>query len=86
VRVDGREIFLSSDRAGSADGSQDIWTSVRPNPAAPWATPEPLSALVNTEFQELQPALSKDGRSLYFASDRPGGSGDNDLYVTVRGR
>lgn len=32
--------------------------------------------------QEFHPTLSKDGRTLYFASDRPGGIGGTDLYVT----
>ncbi|HMF01773.1 MAG TPA: hypothetical protein VKK06_17935 [Terriglobia bacterium] len=32
------------------------------------------------------PALSCDATTLYFYSDRPGGSGNNDLYVTTRHR
>ena len=86
VRFDGREIFLSSDRAGSLDGSQDIWVSTRRDPAERWSSPEALSSVINSAFQELQPALSKDGTTLYFASDRPGGSGDMDIYVATRAR
>jgi Tol biopolymer transport system component len=86
IRFDGREILLSSDRAGSVDGSQDIWVSTRQNAADPWSTPANLGPAINTEFLEQQPALSKDATALYFASDRPGGSGDVDLYVTTRAR
>ncbi len=38
------------------------------------------------DFNTVHPALSKDGNTLYFASDRPGGFGNSDLWkVTVNG-
>jgi len=86
IRFDGRELFLSSNRTGSAGGSQDIWVSTRPAFGAPWTTPINVGATVNTEYNEVQPSLSADGRILLFASDRPGGSGGADLYVTTRTR
>ncbi len=33
------------------------------------------------EYSSGHPALSRDGRSLYFVSDRPGGRGGTDIYV-----
>ncbi len=45
---------------------------------------KPCPALVNSPFNDTHPALSKDGLSLYFASTRPGGSGDYDPWVTQR--
>jgi Tol biopolymer transport system component len=39
---------------------------------------------VNTEFSEVGPGISKNGRSLYFGSDRPGGFGGFDLWVSQR--
>jgi len=86
IRFDGRELFLSSNRAGSAGGSQDIWVSTRRAFGAPWTTPINLGAPVKTEFNEVQPSLSADGRILLFASDRPGGSGGVDLYMATRAR
>ncbi|MEO7080409.1 MAG: PKD domain-containing protein, partial [Flavobacteriales bacterium] len=38
-----------------------------------------------TGFSTMAPAFNTDGRSLYFASDRPGGFGGMDLYVSRRG-
>ncbi len=38
-----------------------------------------------TDFSTMGPAFSADGRSLYFASNRPGGFGGMDLYVSQRG-
>jgi hypothetical protein len=46
-----------------------------------WSRPAPLAAL-NTEANERGPAFSQDGRHLYFSSDRKGGQGGYDLYVT----
>ena len=46
-----------------------------------WSRPAPLAAL-NTEANERGPAFSQDGRYLYFSSDRKGGQGGYDLYVT----
>ncbi|MCU0866491.1 MAG: hypothetical protein MUC36_22125 [Planctomycetes bacterium] len=59
-----------------ADGTADL---VLWDPARPQVPPEPLAAL-NTEHNELAPALLADG-SLWFASDRPGGAGGYDLYA-----
>ena len=45
-----------------------------------WSAPRPIDA-VNSDANERSPALSSDGRSLYFASDRKEGAGGYDLYV-----
>ncbi len=47
-----------------------------------WSRPVALAAL-NTEANERGPALSQDGRYLYFSSDRKGGEGGYDLYVAL---
>jgi hypothetical protein len=50
-----------------------------------WSEPVNLGPVVNTTFCENSPALSPDGLSLYFESNRPGGSGGRDLWVSRRG-
>jgi Tol biopolymer transport system component len=49
-----------------------------------WSEPIHLGAEVNSSSRELRPALSPDGLSLYFGSDRPGGNGGLDLWVASR--
>ncbi len=47
-----------------------------------WSKPEELAGLNNTEGKtgDRSPNLTRDGRLLYFASDRPGGKGGLDLW------
>jgi WD40-like Beta Propeller Repeat len=88
IRRDGLEIFLSSDVKGRIGGigSQDIWVSTRATTLDPWSTPVNLGPTVNSTAFDGAPALSFDGTTLYFFSERPGGFGKRDLYVTTRAR
>jgi hypothetical protein len=47
-----------------------------------WSEPVNIGPSVNSPFNESAPTVSKDRRSLYFASNRPGQFGGNDLYVS----
>ncbi|QCK14812.1 OmpA family protein [Mangrovivirga cuniculi] len=46
-----------------------------------WSNPEPLS-FNNDSYSCGHPAISEDGKTLIFASDKPGGEGGMDLYIT----
>ena len=48
-----------------------------------WSPPRPLTTL-NTDADELAPTLSRDGKRLYFHSNRPGGLGGYDIYSSHR--
>jgi hypothetical protein len=78
------EIFFYSSRTGGA-GLTDIWTSTRQSANRPWNTPVNVSRL-NTSSNEFHPSLDAQGETLFFASDRPGGSGGLDLYMATRKR
>jgi hypothetical protein len=49
-----------------------------------WSPPVNLGPLLNSAVNENHPAISKDGLSLYFSSERPGGCGGFDIWVTQR--
>ena len=70
-------------RAEEPDGNADLYVSNWNGRT--WSRPVPFAAL-NTPGNERGPAFSRDGRHLYFSSDRPGGSGGYDLYVASRGK
>ncbi|MCH9033457.1 MAG: PD40 domain-containing protein, partial [Planctomycetes bacterium] len=63
---------------GKAGENGDIY--VRRWTPKGWAEARPLLD-INTEFDELGPEPTADGRSLYFYSDRSGGLGGYDLWV-----
>jgi hypothetical protein len=48
--------------------------------------PSNLGPVVNSPSNEAPSYLSSDGRVLFITSDRPGGYGSGDLYVTTRER
>ena len=49
-----------------------------------WSAPEPLGSDINTAYYEIAPFLAADNTTLYFSSDRPGGYGSNDIYMSRR--
>ena len=51
----------------------------------PWGAPVSLGPVVNSPYNDQHPAISKDGLSLYISSDRPGGLGGMDIWVSHRG-
>jgi hypothetical protein len=48
-----------------------------------WSEPVNIGPGINTEFEEGSPALSADGRVLYFQTNRPGG-GNCDIWLAER--
>jgi len=86
VRRDGLEIFFFSNRPGAISGSNDIYAAARASTADAWSAPVNLGTAVNTSASETRPSLSWDGATLYFGSNRAGGDGDSDIYVTTRVR
>lgn len=48
-----------------------------------WSQPNSLGGNVNSKGWESHPSLSADGRTLYFASERAGGFGREDIWVTT---
>ena len=82
IRRDGREIFLFSNRAGTAGGT-DIWSATRHSPFSAWSTPVTVDA-VNSEFNDGQIAISSDARTMILTSNRTGSLGATDLYISTR--
>jgi Tol biopolymer transport system component len=61
----------------------DLWVTSRPRVGQPFATPQRIVEL-DTSSSDADPGVSADGQELFFTSDRLGGVGDYDLYVTTR--
>jgi hypothetical protein len=83
VRFDGLEAFFISTRPGGIGGA-DLWTATRETVFDLWSVPVNLGPLVNSVAQENDPHIAADRETLYFQSNRPGGIGGHDLYVSIR--
>ena len=81
--ADGRELLFWSPRAGGPGGN-DLWMSTRQTIHDSCSPPVNAGTALNSVFDDVTPSLSWDGRTLSFASNRPGGSGGNDLYMSTR--
>jgi Tol biopolymer transport system component len=77
----GGELYFSSTREGGM-GNGDLYVARRSG--EDYAPPENLGEAVNSAGNELSPAISPDGQTLVFGSDRAGGFGTWDLYVSFR--
>lgn len=82
VSADGKYlVFTGCGRRGGM-GSCDLYFSDRIGDR--WSEATNLGPAINTSASESQPSLSRDGQLLFFASNRPGGLGGDDLYVSGR--
>ncbi len=83
VRTDGHELLVSTNRDGGF-GNFDIWSFTRQGIHDPWSAPVHLAAPINTPNIDSQPTLSRDGGTLIFTSNRAGGYGAQDLWMSTR--
>ncbi len=73
---DGRKMAIVLEQENGADIFVSNWDGLA------WSSPEPLSK-INTKFNERGPSFSLSGNRLFFSSDRDGGLGGYDIYVTT---
>jgi Tol biopolymer transport system component len=79
---DGTKLFFNSNRPLEGQNSPkdyDIWVVERKESG--WGTPVNLGPAINSDKNEVNPAVSQNG-TLYFSSNRDGGRGRNDIYVS----
>ncbi len=76
---DGQTLFIF--KSSKKDGG-DIYTSKLVGNS--WTVPEKLDNNINTKYWEGSCSLSSDGKTLYFASEKPGGSGARDIYRAIK--
>jgi outer membrane protein OmpA-like peptidoglycan-associated protein len=80
VAPDGRTVYFSAE---PPEGKMHIY--VAEFYGTSWTNPTDLGPVVNAPgYWTGQPSIGSDGRTLYFASERPDGYGDLDIWKTVR--
>jgi hypothetical protein len=81
LTADLLEIYFTTNRDSATAG--DVWCARRASPADPFGTPAPVSG-VNSDTFETSSAIARDGLTLWFGSDRPGGTGEVDIWESRR--
>ncbi|MGB5929882.1 MAG: OmpA family protein, partial [Cyclobacteriaceae bacterium] len=61
----------------------DIYVSYKDD-SGDWSKPLKLGDPINTHMDEFGPFLAPDNKTMYFASNRPGGFGNSDVYKSIR--
>jgi outer membrane protein OmpA-like peptidoglycan-associated protein/tetratricopeptide (TPR) repeat protein len=80
ISQDGNWLVFTGCNRPEGLGSCDLYISYLTNDG--WSEAINLGRRINSEHWESQPCLSPDKRDLYFNSNRPGGYGGSDLYVS----
>ncbi len=81
ISADGKVMILTSCDKRDSFGSCDLYITRKTEKG--WSKPRNLGKPVNSQYWESQPALSADGKKIYFSSNRPGGNGGRDLWSTT---
>jgi len=83
VSFDGLELYFIASWPGGS-GRWDIWVSTRATCSDPWGPPVNLGPTINTSYDDCCNWISRDGLTLLLSSNRPGGFGNGDMWVTTR--
>ena len=78
ISPDGQTILIYKDDNG--DGN--IYSTTLHGDT--WSTPVKLNDNINSKYWEPSASFSADGNTLYFVSNRPGGFGGRDLYISKK--
>jgi peptidoglycan-associated lipoprotein len=79
------EVYFTSLKSATRDGYKglNIYFTDRIEGSKNWKNPIHLNE-INSNFNDRMPAISPDGKILIFSSDRPGGVGGFDLWISFR--
>ncbi len=76
---DGRVMVFARGNSGKRKSTKDVNLYMSTYKQGAWTTPK-LMTISDPDSWDSTPAFSRDGKTLYFASNRPGGQGGIDLY------
>lgn len=84
ISQDGEWLIFTGCNYPEGMGSCDLYISYK-NKNGEWSEAQNMGRPINSESWESAPSLSPDKRDLYFSSNRPGGFGRSDIWVSHRG-
>ncbi|MCB2205520.1 OmpA family protein [bacterium] len=80
IAADGQALFFAAADRADGEGKSDIYRSLLIG--KDWGQGENLGWPVNTDDWESHPSISANGNTLYFVSDRDGGQGGLDIWIS----
>ncbi|MCF8245420.1 MAG: OmpA family protein [Saprospiraceae bacterium] len=82
ISGDGKFLVFTACNRRDGLGGCDLFFAELKN--GKWTAVRNLGAPVNSPGWESQPSLSSDGKTLYFTSERKGGKGGKDIWMSLR--
>lgn len=83
LTIDNKHLYYTITKNGTEGPNTDLYTCDYVN--GEWTEIRPLGERVNDPvWWDSQPTVSADGNSIYFASNRPGGQGGIDIWMTQK--
>ena len=80
MNAEGTILFFTSCNKMDGFGSCDIYYTRKTNNE--WSNPKGIGKPINSANWEAQPSFSSDAKAMYFSSNRPGGFGGRDIWVS----
>lgn len=80
ISPDGKILVFTVCNNINGFGGCDLFISTKTY--GKWSTPQNMGPTINGQGWETQPAFGKDGTSLYFVANRPGGMGGLDIWIS----
>jgi outer membrane protein OmpA-like peptidoglycan-associated protein len=82
MTADGTTLWFTACNRRDGQGMCDLYVSTLEN--GQWSVPKNPGGPLNTRYSEKHPAVTADGRRLYFTSNRPGGLGSYDIWMSEK--
>ncbi len=82
ISADGKMIFFTDCGGRKGYGSCDLFYAEVKN--GRWTKARNVRSPVNSKSWDAQPSISSDKNALYFCSNREGGQGESDIWVSYR--
>ena len=82
ISPDGENMLIF---VGSSNNTGSIYR-IKRETTSEWSQPIPLERGINSDYLESTASISPDGKTLFFASNRPGGYGGMDLYKSEKSK
>ncbi len=79
ISADGQHMLIF---IGGPDGTGDLYMIDKRGDT--WTKPAPLGPNINSKYLETTGSITPDGKTIYFASNRPQGYGGMDIYVSQK--